>query len=156
MVSDLTKTRTAAAKKSATGESSNNEDNPMPPMVDIMAFLAAITGVITTAVTAASTSTRTAYTKSISTEINPFDTQLMNFETRDGKGQWYKCTEKADKWERIAIVMANAKLFTNLIKDRTTTFRFGSLINIPTSGTGTVYANPQMVSGVNVWSADLK
>ena len=88
--------------------------------------------------------------------INPFDTQLMNFDTRGGKGQWYKFPENPDEWKRIAIITANAELFTDLIEDRTTTFGFGSLINIPTSGTGTVDANPRMVSGVNVWSADLK
>ena len=65
----------------------------------------------------------------------------MYFNTRGGKGQWYKCTENPDEWKSIAIVTANAKIFTDLIKDRTTTLGFGSLINVPTSVTGTVDAN---------------
>ena len=80
----------------------------------------------------------------------------MNFDTRDGKIQWFKSTEAAHDWKRIAIVTANAKTFTNLIEDRTTTYGYGSLVNIPTSGTGTVSALPCVVSGVNVWDADLK
>ena len=155
MVSDSTKTRAAAKKKITTGDSSDN-DNRTLPAADIRAFLSAITGVITTAVTAATTSMRTAPYRSISTAINPFDTQSINFDTRGGKGQWYKCTEKTDEWKRIATVTANADLFTNLIKERTTMFEFGSLINVPTSGTGTVDPNPLRVLGVDVWSADLK
>ena len=96
MVLDSTNTRAAAKKKSATGDSSD-DDNPTLPADDITAFLAAITGAITTVVTAATTSTRTASNLSISTEINPFDTQSMNFDTRYGKGQWYKCTENPDE-----------------------------------------------------------
>ena len=156
MVSDLMKTQAVANKKSATGDSSDNDNNPMLPAADITAFLSAITGAITTAVTSVNTSTRTASNRSISTAINPFNTQSANFDTRDGKGQWYKCTEKADEWKSIAIVTASAELFTYLIEDRTTTFGFGSLINVPTSGTGTFDANPRRVSGVDVWSADLK
>ena len=68
----------------------------------------------------------------------------------------YKCTENPDEWKRIAIVTANAELFTDLIEDRTTMFGFGSLINVPTSGTGVVDPNSQRVSGVDVWSAYLK
>ena len=133
MVSDSTKTQAAAKKKSTTEDSnSSNNDNPTLPAADITAFLAAITGIITTAVTAATTSMRTAPYRSISTEINPFDTQSMNFDTKGGKCQWYKCTENPDEWKRIAIVTANAKLFTDLIKDSTTMFGFGSLINVPT------------------------
>ena len=88
MVSDLMKTQAVANKKSAMEESSDNDDNPMLPASDITAFLSAITGAITTAVTSVNTSTRTASNRSISTAINPFDTQSMNFDTRDGKGQW--------------------------------------------------------------------
>ena len=141
MVSDLTKTRAAAKKKSATGDSSK-DDNPTLPTDDITAFLAAITGAITTAVTAVTTSTRTASNRIISTAIKPFDTQPMKFYTRGGKGQWYKCTENPDQWKSIAIVTANAGLFTDLIEDRTKTFGFGSLINVPTLGTGKVDTNP--------------
>ena len=152
----MTNARAAAKKKSATGDSSNDYNNPTLPAADITELLSTITGAITTAVTAATTSTSTATHLSISTEINPFDTQSMNFDIRGGKGQWYKCTENPDEWKRIAIVTTNAELFTDLIEDRTTTFRFGSLINVPTSGTGTVGTNPRRVSGVNVWSVDLK
>ena len=141
MVLDLTKTRAAAKEKSAT-EDSSDDDKPTLPVSDITAFLAATTGAITTAITAATISTRTASNRCISTTINHFDTQTMNFDTRGVKGRWYKCTEKPDERKRIAIVTANAKLFTDLIEDRTTTFRFGSLINVPTLGTGTVDANP--------------
>ena len=155
MVSDLTKTQAAAKKKSATSNIINY-NNPTLPADDITAFLTAIIGAITTAVTAATTSTRTASNQSISTEINPFDTQPMNFDTRGGKGQWYKCMENPDKWKRISIVTANAELFTDLIEYRTTMFGCGSLINVPTSGTSTVDANPRRVSGIDVWSADLK
>ena len=121
MVSDLTRTRSASKKKSATGDSSDN-DNLSLPATDITAFLATITGAITTADTAATTSMRMASNRSISTAINPLDTQLMIFDTRGGKYQWYKCTEKPDEWKRIAIITANSKLFTNLIEDRTETF----------------------------------
>ena len=156
MVSDSMKTQAASKKKSATGDSSDDDDNPTLPAADITAFLAARTGAITTAVTAATTSTRTASKRSIHTAINPFDTQAMNFDSRDGKGQWYKCMDKTGEWKRIAIVTANAKLFTDLIEDRTTTFGFCSIINVPTSGAGTVDENPRRVSGVDVWSAELK
>ena len=149
MVSDSTKTQAAAKKKSTTGDS-RNDDNPTLPAANITSFLAAITGAITNAATTATTSTHTASYQSMSTEINPFDMQSMNFDTRGGKGQWYKCTENTDGWKRIAIVTANAELFTDLIEDRMTTFGFGSLINAPTSGTGTVDLNPRRVSGVNV------
>ena len=66
---------------------SSNDDNPTLPMENITTFLAAITGAITTAVTAATTSMRTASNQIISTAINHFDTQSMNFNKRDGKGQ---------------------------------------------------------------------
>ena len=132
---------------------SSDDGNPTLPAADITAFLAAITGAITTAAT---TSTRTESNRSISTAINPFGTQSMDFDTRGGKGQWYKCTENPDEGKGISIVTANAKLFTDLIKDRTTTFGFGSLINVPISGTGTVDANPRRFSGDNFWSAYLK
>ena len=58
--------------------------------------------------------------------------------------------------EKIAIVTANAKKFTGLIKDCTTTYGYGSLVNIPTLGTGTVSELLRVVSGVDVWDADLK
>ena len=74
MVSDLTKTRASAKKKSATGDSSSN-DNLTLPAAEITAFLATITGAITTAVTAATTSMRTASNQIFSTAINPFDNQ---------------------------------------------------------------------------------
>ena len=156
MVSDSTKTQDIAKKKSATGDSSNNDDNPTLSAADIMAFLAATTSAITTAVTAATTSMCTASNRIISTAIKPFDTQSIKFDTKYGKGQWYMCTEKSDEQKSISIVTANAKPFTDLIEDRTTTFRFGSLINVPTSGTDTVNANPRRVSCIDVWSADLK
>ena len=91
MVLDSTKTRASAKKKSATGDSSN-DDNLSLPAADITAFLATITGSITTAVTAATTSMCTASNQSISTEINPLDTQSTIFDTIGGKYQWYKCT----------------------------------------------------------------
>ena len=155
MVSDLTKTQAAAKKKSTTGDSSD-DDNPTLPAADITAFLADITGAITTAVTAATTPTRTAPCRSISTATNPCDTPVINFDTRGGKGQWYKCTKNPDEWKRITIVTANAELFTNLVEDRTTTFGFGSLINVPTLGICTVDLNPLRVSGVDVCSAEFK
>ena len=80
----------------------------------------------------------------------------MNFNTRDGKSQWYKSTEAAHNWKKIAIVTANAEKFTDLIEDCTTTYGYGSLVNIPTSGTGTASILPRVVSGVDVWDADLK
>ena len=82
--------------------------------------------------------------------IDPFDTHSMNFDTRDGKSQWFKLTEAAHDWKKIAIVTANAEKFTDLIKDRTTTYGYGSLVNTPTSGTDTVSALRRVVSGVDV------
>ena len=155
--------RRAAAKRGS-GDSSDNDDDAnqdQPVPLDFAAFVAAITSAITTAVANAVAAPtpkppQPAPQRSISTAIDPFDTHLMNFDTRDGKSQWYKSTEAAPDWKIIAIVTANAKNSTDLIKDRTTTYGYGSLVNIPTSGTGTASALPRVVSGVNVWNADLK
>ena len=120
--------RRAAAKRGS-GDMSDNNDNAnqnLPAPLDIAAFVAAITSAITTAVAnkvAAPTPTppQPASQRSISTAIDPFDTHSMNFDTRDGKSQWYKSTEAATDWKRIAIVTANAEKFTDLIEDPTTT-----------------------------------
>ena len=155
--------RRAAAKRGS-GDSSDNNDNAnqdQPVPLDVAAFVAAITSAITTAVANAVAAptpkpSQPAPQRSISTAIDPFDTHSMNFDTRYGKSQWFKSTEAAHDWKRIAIVTANAEKFTDLIEDRTTTYGYGSLVNIPTSGTGTVSALPRVVSGVDAWNADLK
>ena len=162
MVFDTTQAR-AASEKRGIGDSSedNDDENRNPPALDTAAFVDAITSAVITVIAAtiaatAPTLPRLASSWSVSTAIDPFDTHSMNFDTRDGKSQWYKSKEAADDWKRIAIVTANDEKITNLIEDCTTTYEFGSLINIPTLGTGTADATPIVVSGVDVWSADIK
>ena len=121
--------RRAAAKRGSGDSSDNDEDanQDQPAPLDVAAFVAAITSAITTSVANTVTAPtpkppQTAPQRSISTAIDLFDTHSMNFDNRDGKIQWFKSTEAAHDWKRIAIVTANAEKFTDLIKDRTTTY----------------------------------
>ena len=120
--------RRAAAKRGSGNTSANDDDanQNQPAPLNVATFVAAITSAITTAVAntvAAPTPTppQPASQRSISTAIDPFNTHSMNFDTRGGKSQWYKSTEAATNWKRIAIVTANAEKFTDLIEDPTTT-----------------------------------
>ena len=152
--------RREAAKRGSGDTSDNNDDanQLQTEPLDIAAFVSAIkSAIITAAANAVAAPTPTPpqplSSRSISTDIDPFDTHSMNFDMRDGKSQWKKSTEAATDWKRIAIVTANAEKFPDLIEDRTTTYGYGSLVNTPTLGTGTASVLPRVVSGVDVWDA---
>ena len=65
----------------------------------LAAFLTALTGAITTDFATAISAVRPVSTPRGSVEIDPFDTKSMDPTSRDGRGQWYKATEKNGGWK---------------------------------------------------------
>ena len=85
----------AAAKA---GDEDDATDPSMPEAV-LVAFLSDLTGAIATAVSTSVSAVRPVPTPKYSTTIKPFDTKSMDLTSRDGRGQWYKATEKTGRWK---------------------------------------------------------
>ena len=74
-----------------------NKDNTMAPKIPeafLAAFLSALTDAIITAVATAVSAVQPVPTLRYSTAINLFDTKSMDLTVMDGRGKWYKATEK--------------------------------------------------------------
>ena len=122
-----------------------DEDDTTAPAIpkEILAeFLAALTGAITTAVVTRVSVVRSVPTPRYSTSINAFDTKSMELTSRDGRGQWYKTTDKTGGWKEISLVTENADIFTDILTYRTTPFGLDPIMNVSTSGTGGVNGAP--------------
>ena len=125
----------------------------------ITELIAAITSAITAAVTAAGASTAGGRppptARKISTTINPYDTQSLDLESKEGKYLWKTATAREDGWKPIALTTDNSEALADLFKDRAGQFGLSPIINVPTTGTGVAESNPRIVAGVNYCSMDL-
>ena len=133
-------------------------------------FMASMTSAIATAITnastnatniaaAAATAVRTVPNPgaSISSSIDPFDNLSTDMNTREGKALWYTITRMPGAWPKagVAVTVANAEALQNLIRDKVVSYDLDHLMDIPTTGTGSLESAPKTIGGKDYANANL-
>ena len=72
----------------------------------------------------------------ISTAINPYDTELMNLSSKEGKHHWQMVTQREEGWKLVSLTTENSEVLADPFKDRAGQFGLDPIVNVPTSGTG--------------------
>ena len=96
----------------------DSDGNTMKGM--IAAIAAAITQGFAAAVVAPAPIAPVAppYMRPFSSSIDPYDTQSLELDTKEGKYQWAMITRKLDTWRILAVSVENADPLMDLFKDR--------------------------------------
>ena len=131
----------------------------MIPSADLDALVAALTSAITmsvaTAVASVSAAPRAfATAQKVSTAINPYDTESMDLDSKEGKYYWKMVTAREDSWKPLSLTTDNYEAIADLFKDQAVQFGFDPIINVRLSGTGAVEANSRIVAGVDYCNMD--
>ena len=118
------------------------------------ALVAALTSAITMTVamvvaSAAAVPGAFATARKVSTAINPYNTESMDLDLKKGKYHWKIVTAREEGWKPLSLTTDNSEAISDLFKDWAGQFGFDPIINLPSSGTSTVEANPRIVAGVN-------
>ena len=64
-------------------------------------------------------------------------------------------TAREEGWKSLSLTPDNFESTVDLFKDRAGQFGFDPIINVPSSGTGAVEANPHIVADVDYYNMDL-
>ena len=132
----------------------------MIPSATLDTLAAALTSAITTAVATAVASVAaapaaSATARKVSNAINPYDTESMDLDSKEGKYHWKMVTAREEGWKPLSLTTDNSETIVDLFKDRAGQFGFDLIINVPSLGTGAVEVNPRIVAGVNYCNMDL-
>ena len=134
--------------------------NAVIPSASLNALVAALTSDITTTAATAVASIATAPAASVtarkvSTAINPYNTESMDLDSKEGKYQCKMVTAREKGWKPLSLTMDNPEAIDDLFKDWAGQFGFDPIINVPSSGTGAVEANSHIFAGVDYFNMDL-
>ena len=93
-----------------------------------------------------------------SSTINPFNDESFETNMKEGKYRWHLTTKTAKGWNKdgISATVKHANKILDLFKDCSVYFRLENIMNIPTSGTGSVHATPQTIGGLDHWNTDVR
>ena len=153
-------TVTAAKRRGEDSSESDDSDDvaaAAPPMT-MQAMVAAIATAITQgfAIAVAAPATPVLPTKRYySTSIDPYDTQCLEIDTKEGKYQWAMITRKLETWKILAVSVDNADPLMDLFKDRQMQFGLDPILSVPTGGDGAYAAAPCTLAGDDFWDATL-
>ena len=148
------------ARRGNPDDSSDEEGtggNANVPSVNIDALVAAMTNAITTAMTAAVSATAPppSTLRRISTAINPYDTESLDLNSKEGKYHWKMVTEREEGWRALSLTTDSSEPLANLIKDRARQFGLDPIMDVPTEGTGDCLTAPRTVGGRDYCAMDL-
>ena len=76
--------------------------------------------------------------KTHSSAIDPYNTILMDMNTKEGKYQLYIITKPEPGWSLLTVTVENADKIIDLCKYRTVQFGLNIIMKIQTAGTGDV------------------
>ena len=93
-----------------------------------------------------------------SSAYDPYDKKLFKTKTKEGKHRWHLITKTAEgrRKDGICATVEHADKILDLLKNCSVQFGLDNIMNIPTSGTGSVHATPQTIVGVDHWNADVR
>ena len=113
---------------------------PSPALDALAAVLtsAITTAVATTVASVAAAPEASATARKVSTAINPYDTELMDLDSKEGKFHWKMVTAREEGWKPLSLTTDNFEAIADLFKNRASQFGFDPIINFPSSGTGAV------------------
>ena len=132
----------------------------MIPSAALDTLVMALTSTITTAVATAVASVAaapgaSATARKVSTAINPYNTESIDLDSKEGKYHWKMVTAREEGWKPLSLTTDNSEAIADLFKDRAGQFGFNPIINVPSLGTGAVEANPRIVAGIDYFNMDL-
>ena len=135
-------------------EEENTSGNAIIPSATLDALAAALTSAITTAVATevanvAAAPAASATARKVSIAINPYDTESMDMDSKEGKHHWKMATAREEGWKPLSLKTDKSEGIADLFKDRAGQFGFDPIINVQLSGTGAVEVNPCIVAGVD-------
>ena len=112
-----------AADRGNAGEEERTGSNAVIPSVALYTLVAALTSAITSSVATAVTGVATApgvpvTARKLSTAINPYDTELMDLDSKEGKYHWKMVTVREEGWNTLSLTTDNSKAITDLFKDQ--------------------------------------
>ena len=83
---------------------------------------------------------------------------MFKTKTKEGKHRWHLITKTAEgrRKDGICATVEHADKILDLLKNCSVQFGLDNIMNIPTSGTGSVHATPQTIVGMDHWNADLR
>ena len=150
----------ARGEQGNTDEKERTGGDALIPSAALDALVAALTSTITTAVakvvaSVAAALGASATARKVSTAINPYDTESMDLDSKEGKYHWKMVTAREEGWNPLSLTTDNSKAISDLFKKRAGQFGSDPIINVPSSGNGAVEANPRIVAGVNYCNMDL-
>jgi len=123
---------------------------------DMATMLKALTAAITAGFASVIVPPTTAVVKKYSTSLDPYDTQGLDTDTKDGKYQWSIITKMIGGWKLLSVSVENADRLMDLLKDRKTQFGLDPICTVPTSGTGNTYPTSRTIAGVEYHKSDLQ
>ena len=80
---------------------------------------------------------------------------MFSINTKEGKYQWGQVTKIREGGTPISVTFANAETILDLFKDQSTQYGLDHIINILTTGTGSVEAQARTLVGINYHNAEL-
>ena len=104
-------------------EEERTDGNAVNPYAALDALVAALMSAITTAVSMAVASVAaapgaSATARKVSTAINPYDTELMDLDLKEGKYHWKMVTVREEGWNTLSLTTDNSEAITDLFKDQ--------------------------------------
>ena len=130
------------------------------PSMAVDALVAALTFVITTSVATEVASVvaepaASATARKLSTAINPYDTESMDLDSKEGKYHWKMVTAREEGYKPLSLTTDNYEAIADLFKDQASQFLFDLIINVPLSRTSAIEVNPRIVDDVDYCNMDL-
>ena len=93
--------------------------------------------------------------KTHSSVIDTYDSNLMDLRTNEGKYQCYIVTKPEPGWTIIAVTVKNADKLMGLLKYRIVQFGLNGIMKIQTAGNGEVETAARTIFGVDHWNTNL-
>ena len=120
-----------------------NDGDAVIPSAALDALVTALMSAITTAVATAVASVAaapgaSATARKVSTAINPYNTESMDLDSKEGKYHCKMVTSREKVWKTLSLTTDNSKATADLFKDRAGQFGFDPIINVPSSGISTI------------------
>ena len=140
-------------------EEGNTSGDAVVPSADIDDLVSALTYTITTAIATAVASVAAAprafaTARKVNTAINPYNTELTDLDSKEGKCHWKMVTAREEGWKPLSPTTDNSEAIADIFKDWANQFGFDPIINVPSSGTGAVESNPRIIAGVDYCNMD--
>ena len=106
-------------------DNDGTDGNATIPSAALEALIAALTSAFSTAMTVAVAASSGAgppappTARTISTAINPYDTESLDLDSKEGKYHWKMVTSKEEGWKLLALTTDNSEALANLYNNCT-------------------------------------